>query len=96
MLFVAFLMVLDSVYIINYDVSFALSFLAVLGILYTQDFWNKIFNKIPDLFSIKEAFVLTMSALSFTLPIMVLNFGQFSIVAPITNVAVIWTIPIAM
>jgi mannose/fructose/N-acetylgalactosamine-specific phosphotransferase system component IIC len=37
-----------------------------------------------------------MSALSFSLPIMIFNFGQVSILAPFANVAVTWTIPIAM
>jgi hypothetical protein len=50
----------------------------------------------PETLAIKEAFVLTMSALSFTLPIMLFNFWQISVLAPFSNVAVTWTIPIAM
>jgi len=95
-LLTASIMVFLSPYILNYDVSFALSFLAVLWILYTQDFFKKLFSFLPEFMSIKEAFILTMSAFVFTLPIMAINFWQISIVAPLTNILVSWTIPIAM
>lgn len=92
----AVIMSFFSPFILNYDVSFALSFLAVLWILYTQTFWKKIFKFMPKAFAIREAFILTMSAMSFTLPIMLFNFGQVSVLAPISNVLVTWTIPLAM
>jgi predicted membrane metal-binding protein len=50
----------------------------------------------PELLAIKESFVMTMSALVMTLPIVIFNFGQLSTVAIITNILVSWTIPIAM
>ena len=81
---------------INYDVSFHLSFLAVFGILYTQWFFKKMFWFLPEFFAIREAFVLTLAAFTFTLPIMIFNFGQISFLAPIANVLVTWTIPLAM
>ena len=96
LMFTASIMAFISPFILNYDVSFSLSFLAVLWILYTQKFWWSVFKFMPTSFAIKEAFVLTMSALVFTLPIMLFNFGQISILAPISNVLVTWTIPIAM
>lgn len=89
-------MVLFSPLSLNYDVSFHLSFLAVLWIIYTQKFFTNFFKFVPDFLAIKEALVMTMSALSFTLPIMIFNFWQVSILAPITNVLVTWTIPISM
>ncbi len=79
-----------------YDVSFQLSFLAVIGIMYTQEFLEKIFRWVPSIFAIREAFVLTIAALSFTLPLMVFQFGQVSLLAPLANIAVTWTIPLAM
>jgi len=96
LLLTGFIMSIMSPFILNYDVSFALSFLAVFWIVYTQKFWSKIFVFMPETLAIKEAFVLTMSALVFTLPIMLFNFGQVSILAPFANVAITWTIPIAM
>ena len=95
-LFVAIIMVFISPLSINYDVSLHLSFLAVLGILYTQKFFEKTFYFLPEFMSIKEAFILTLSAMSFALPIILFNFGQLSIMSPFANIAVTWTIPLAM
>lgn len=95
-LITAFFMVLISPLTLNYDVSFHLSFLAVIWIIYTQWFFKKVFGFLPEFFAIREAFVLTLAALSFTLPIMVFNFWQVSLFAPFANIAVTWTIPIAM
>jgi len=95
-LFTASCMVLFSPLSLNYDVSFHLSFLAVIGIIYTQEFFKNMFSFLPKTLAIREAFVLTLSALSFTIPIMIFQFGQVSLLAPIANIAVTWTIPIAM
>ncbi|MDD2908111.1 MAG: ComEC/Rec2 family competence protein [Candidatus Gracilibacteria bacterium] len=81
---------------LNYDISLQLSFLAVLGIIYTEKYIEKIFHFLPNFFEIKTAFCLTISAMIFTLPIMLFNFGQVSIISPISNLLVIWTIPIIM
>lgn len=90
------IMIIMSPLSLNYDVSLHLSFFAVLWIIYTQKFFEKIFYFLPNILEIKTAFTLTLSALSFTLPIMILNFGQMSILAPFSNIAITWTVPIAM
>lgn len=96
LLFTAFLMILYNPLYLNFDLSFHLSFLAVLWLLYFQDFWNKIFKFIPNFFAIREAFVLTMSAMTTTIPIMIFSFGKVSILAPISNMLVWWIIPFTM
>lgn len=95
-LLTAAIMVIISPLSLNYDISLHLSFLAVLWIIYTQKFFEKIFFFLPSFLEIKTAFTLTLSALVFTLPIMIFSFGQVSILAPIANIAVTWTIPLAM
>ena len=95
-LLTAILMLLFSPLSLNYDVSLHLSFLAVIWIIYTQDFFKNILYFLPETLAIREAFVLTLSALTFTLPIMIFNFWQVSLLAPFANIAVTWTIPIAM
>lgn len=90
------LMVSFSPLSINYDISLHLSFLAVLWIIYSQKYIESIFSFLPNIFEIKTAFCLTISAMIFTLPIMLFNFGQVSIISPLSNLLVIWTIPIAM
>lgn len=96
LLFTAFVLILFNPLYLNYDTSFHLSFLAVLWLLYFQEFWWKIFKFLPSFFAIKESFVLTMSALTTTLPVMIFSFGQVSILAPIANMLVGWVIPFAM
>lgn len=92
----ACILVLINPMILVYDISFQLSFLAVLWILYTQNFFKKLLFFVPDFWWIKEALVLTLWALVFTCPIMVMNFWVLSIIAPIANICVAWTIPLAM
>lgn len=81
---------------INYDASFQLSFLAVLWIYYSKPYFDKKLWFITNNLEIRDAVNLTLSALVFTLPIMIFNFWQVSILSPITNVLVAWTIPISM
>ena len=96
LLLTAFIMTLFNPLYLNYDISFQLSFLAVLWLLYTWDFFKKIFNFLPEKFAIQESFVLTLSAFVFTLPIMVFNFWQIVLLSPISNMLVWWAIPFAM
>lgn len=96
LLLTSFFMILYNPFYINYDVSFQLSFLAVFWILYTKDFFDRVFAFLPNLLSIKESFVLTLSAMVFTLPIMIFNFWQISLLAPISNIAIVWNIPLVM
>lgn len=96
LMFTAFVLVMFKPFSLNYDASFHLSFLAVIGLLYFQQFWEKVFFFLPKFFAIKESFVLTMSAMTTTLPVMVFNFGKITFFAPITNMLVWWVIPFAM
>jgi len=96
LIFTAWIMVFISPYSLNYDISLHLSFLAVLWIIFTQEFYKKIFHKVTEILAIKEALVLTFAALTFTLPLMLFNFWQVSILSPFANISVNWTIPIAM
>jgi len=82
LIFVWIIMVIISPLSINYDISFHLSFLAVLWILYTQKYFEKMFFWLPNFLAIREAFVLTLSAMSFALPIVLFNFWQVSFISP--------------
>ena len=64
--------------------------------MYTQEIFQRLFYYIPNIFAVREALVLTLAALSFALPIMMFQFGQVSLLAPFANIAVTWTIPLAM
>jgi len=94
--FTAVVMILVSPLTLLYDLSFHLSFLAVIWIIYTQDFFKKVFYWAPSVFAIKEALILTLSAMVFSIPVMLFQFWQIPLLSPIANIAVTWTIPIAM
>lgn len=72
-----------------FDVGFQLSFLAVLGINYFSPIFNNYLRKIP----FKNILAMTLAAQTFTLPILIYNFGYFSIIAPITNLLVLPVLP---
>lgn len=73
-----------------FDIGFQLSFVATFGLLYIPSFFNKIKNDFT------EVFITTTSAQIATLPILLINFGNYSIFSIITNGLVLWTIPILM
>lgn len=90
------IMVSENPNSINYDTSLHLSFLAVFWIIYSEKFFSKIFWFLPNFLEIRTAVSITFAALVFTLPIMIFGFWQVSIIAPLTNLLVSWSIPIAM
>jgi len=91
-------MVAQNPLLLSYDVGFQLSFLASMGIIYLNPFFRnllKVFkkNKIENLLNIIST---TFAAQIFTLPIMVYNFGNISLVSPITNLLVLPIVPSLM
>ena len=94
LIFVAFIMLIFNPLLLKQDISFQLSFSAVLGIILLSQKFKSFFSFIPeDLNFIKETAALTLSAQIFTLPILIYNFGFFSLVSPITNVLVVPLVP---
>lgn len=82
--------------ILNYDVSFHLSFLAVFGLLFFGDFFTCAFSFLPKWFGLREALSLCFAAMVFTLPIVIVNFGQVSLISPLANMATVPIIPLVM
>src|SRR3989339_177864 len=88
------LMLLANPLLLFYDIGFQLSFLAVLGLIYLDSFIKNSLLKIARIKNEKlENFVgmisATLSAQIFTIPIMLYNFGNVSLIAPITNVLIL-------
>ena len=95
-LLTGFLMSFFNPFSISYDVSFHLSFLAVLSILYLYPI---IYDKLYFLSSYKflrESIAISFSAMIFTLPISIVFFWQFSVVWFISNIFVALLIPFSM
>ncbi len=96
LVFAALLMVLFNPKILVFDVSFQLSFLATLGLLYIYPYFKNKFTKIPDFFSLRDTVSATLSAQIAVLPILLYNFKQVSLIAPVVNVLILPLIPPAM
>lgn len=94
--FTAFILVLYEPLLLPYDLSFLLSFLAVLGILTTQHFWGRLFFWVPKFFALRESLVLTLSALTTTFPILCFQFWKIAYFSVISNILVWGVMPFAM
>lgn len=91
----AFIMLFISPMLI-FDVGFQLSFLATLGILTLNPTLDAHFSKSRPLKAIKGDLSTTTSAQIFTVPIIILTFGTYSLISIIANLLVLWTVPILM
>lgn len=87
-LIAAFFMVALNPTLLNFDIGFQLSFLAVLGIIYFKNFWMRVFRWVPIKF-IRENIVLAMAAQTTTWPLILYNFGTLSVISPIANIFVV-------
>lgn len=96
LILVADIFVIINPYILLYDIGFQLSFLAVLGLLYYVRFLNKFLVFIPQKFKLREVLAVTLSAQIFTWPLIVYNFGIFSIIAPLANFLVLPFLPLVL
>jgi len=97
LIYVASLMLLFNPLLLRYDIGFQLSFLAVLGILLLKPLFDYVFVKklkISQFFS--DALTVTLSAQIFTLPIIIYNFGIFSLIAPIVNLIILLFLPLIL
>ncbi len=76
------------------DVGFQLSFAATCGLLYLRPIFEKEnFKNIIERSIIGEDVVTTVAAQAATLPILLVNFGSYSIWSILVNALILWTIP---
>ncbi len=87
--FVAAIMLLFNPFLLLYDAGFQLSFLAVLGIIYFSSFFKRMFSFIPNWFNLREILAMTFSAQVFTLPLLIYQFGSFSLATPLANLLIL-------
>ncbi|PIT87282.1 MAG: hypothetical protein COU31_03765 [Candidatus Magasanikbacteria bacterium CG10_big_fil_rev_8_21_14_0_10_40_10] len=95
MILVLVVMLAVNPMVLFWDVGFQLSFLATFGLVYISPFivdWLG-FVKINWLIQMLGA---TLSAIIATLPLIMFQFGRLSLVAPLSNLLVLWIIPFLM
>ncbi len=89
-------MLLVNPLLLKLDVGFQLSFLAIMGIIYFLPTFQSWLRKVSNFFQLRNLLSLTFSAQIFTLPILIYNFGYFSLVSPITNILIVPFLPYIM
>jgi len=84
-IYAAVLMLLVSPRIITADIGFLLSVFATLGMVYLSPFFKPFADRLPDRFDLRKTVAGTLAATLATLPVALVAFGQFSLVALPTN-----------
>lgn len=83
-------------YILMFDAGFQLSFAATLGLVLFADKVGKYLQWLPNWFGARESLIMTLAAQVFTVPIIIWQFGRFSLIAPLANILVAPLLPLAM
>ncbi|HEU0085697.1 MAG TPA: ComEC/Rec2 family competence protein [Candidatus Paceibacterota bacterium] len=91
----AVVMVLISPHVLVYDVSFQLSFIATIAVIFVSPKMEKYFLWIPAKW-LRDITATTFSAYIFVLPFVLYKMGNLSLVALPANVLVLPTIPFTM
>jgi competence protein ComEC len=95
-LWTAFFMVALNPKILWYDAGFQLSFLAVIGLTELGEHLDVVFKRIPKALAIQESLQMTVAAQITAVPLIIILFGRFSLIAPIANLLTAPVIPLAM
>ncbi len=95
-LWTGFLMTAGNPLMLWYDASFQLSFLAVIGLAELSTPLKRWFRAVPETLAIRESLTATVAAQIATIPLSILLFRQFSLIAPVSNVLVAPLIPLSM
>ena len=98
-LLAAVIMLILNPFLLRSDIGFQLSFLAFAGIIYLSPVIQKLFGKekykkIPAF--IKSPLAETLGAQVMVTPLILTAFGRFSLISPISNVLVLWIVPLSM
>ena len=92
----AFFMILHNPKILVFDISFQLSFLATLSLIYIAPHIEKKLGWVTTKIELRETLVQTLSAQVFVMPLLLYSIGEFSIVSVIVNVLVVPLVPMTM
>lgn len=89
-------MALFDPYLVLYDLSYQLSFLATLGLTLFADPLQKKIPFVPETGGLREIVATTVSTQLTVLPLLIFSTGQVSVVSLFTNIAVLPAVPLAM
>lgn len=89
-------MVVHNPWILVFDISFQLSFLATVGLIYLAPRFEKYVRFLPKFWGIRGIFAATLATQLFVLPFILYKIGTLSLVAPIVNLLVLPAVPATM
>ncbi|MEK7627505.1 MAG: ComEC/Rec2 family competence protein [Patescibacteria group bacterium] len=80
--------------LLNLDIGFQLSFLAIIGIMYLQKPFEILLKFVPEkwfwgFFPLRSVAAMSLAAQITTLPVVVYNFGNISFIAPFANILIV-------
>jgi competence protein ComEC len=96
LIFAGVFMILLNPYVLYYDVSFQLSFVATIAVIFFTPKVEPYFLWVPERFGLRDVVTVTTAAYLFVLPFILYKMGNLSIVALPTNILVLPLIPITM
>ena len=82
--------------ILVFDISFQLSCLATIAVIYVAPILEKKFYRIPETFGLREIVSMTLAAQIFVLPLILYQMGILSLVALPANIFVLAVVPATM
>jgi len=89
-------MVLLNPFVLAYDVSFQLSFIATIAVIFFAPRFEKYFLWVPDYFKLRDIISVTCSVYIFVFPFILYKMGNFSLVALPANILILPFIPFTM
>lgn len=90
------IMVIFNPLILRYDVSFQLSFIATVAVIFLSPRLEKHFTWVTKSFGLRDIISVTFSAYIFVLPFILYKMGNLSLVALLANILILPFIPFTM
>jgi competence protein ComEC len=89
-------MIAQNPFILVFDASFQLSFLATLALIFVVPIVEPYLSRIPERFGMREIFAATIATQIFVMPYILWFMGDMSLVALPVNVLILGVVPTAM
>lgn len=96
LLIAGFLMLLWNPYLLAFDPSFQLSFIATLGLIFGTPLLVPYLSRVPEAFHFREITAATIATQIAVIPALIYMMGEVSLVALPVNILVLPVVPLAM
>lgn len=89
-------MVWVNPYILLFDPSFQLSFLATFGLIHLTPFLERLCSFLPTALSLRQTVAATVATQAFVAPVLLLRTGSVSVISLAANIVVLPAVPVSM